>query len=301
MSDTKIPTPGALLRRYGLSPRKSWGQNFLHAVEIHHNIVRASGAAPGKRVVEIGAGLGTLTMHLLATGAEVWAIERDRDLCHVLREELGGHEHFRLFEADAVRWDYAQASADLDPGSPPPSVVGNLPYQITGALLFALLDHHATTGSWIVMVQKEVADRLCAPPGSRTYGAATVSLSRLRAITKVCAVPSGCFLPPPRVESAVIRLAPRETPRGEVPDEARFRELVRAAFSRRRKQLANSLSGLASRDEVLSWCEAAQVQPTVRPEQLAPEQFAALARARDEGGGVGAAEAPGFASEPGDA
>ena len=91
-----IPTPGSLLKKYGLSPRKSWGQNFLHDVRVHEEIVAASGAAPGRRVVEIGAGLGTLTMHLLASGAEVWAIERDRDLCGVLRAELGGVDRFQL-------------------------------------------------------------------------------------------------------------------------------------------------------------------------------------------------------------
>jgi len=271
-----------LLERYGLSPRKSWGQNFLHAAHVHEAIVRASEAAPGRRVVEIGAGLGTLTMHLLGTGAEVWAIERDRDLCKVLRAELGTHPRFVLHEADAVKWDYGQAHAGLEGGgvAARPTVVGNLPYQITGALLFALLDHHDTTGSWIVMVQREVADRLCAPPGSKTYGAATVSLGRRRRITKVCSVSPGCFLPPPRVDSAVIRLAPREQARGEVPDERAFRELVRGAFSRRRKQLANSLGGLGSRDEALAWCAAANIDPRVRPEQLSIEQFAALARAR---------------------
>lgn len=288
MSAAEIPSPGVLLRRHGLSPRKSWGQNFLHAREIHEAIVRASGAAPGRRVVEIGAGLGTLTMHLLAAGAEVWAIERDRDLCHVLRQELGDRPGFVLHEADAVRWDYGQAAAGLEPaadGRPGrPAVVGNLPYQITGALLFALLDHHDVTGPWVVMVQREVADRLCAGPGSRTYGAATVSLSRLRRITKVCAVPPGCFLPPPRVDSAVIRLDPRPEPRGAVPDEAEFRALVRSAFSRRRKQLANSLGGLGTREEIAAWCAAADIDPRVRPEQLSPEQFAALARARAEAG-----------------
>src|SRR5688500_11660902 len=148
-----IDPPGQLLRRHGLHARHSWGQNFLHSMAIHDEIVRASGARPGMRVVEIGAGLGTMTDRLLATGAEVWAIERDRGLCHVLREELGSRPNFVLQEADAVRFDYASAAVGQ---AVPPAIVGNLPYQLTGPLLFVLLEHHAVTGPWIVMVQKEV-------------------------------------------------------------------------------------------------------------------------------------------------
>lgn len=276
----EIPRPGELLRRHGLSPRKSWGQNFLHAFHVHEAIVRAAGAGPDTRVVEIGAGLGTLTMHLLAAEAEVWAIERDRDLCHVLRQELADHPRFRLFEADAVRFDYSTASDDVHPR---PAVVGNLPYQLTGALLFALLDHEPRTGPWIVMVQKEVADRMCAGPGSKQYGAASVSLGRVRRISKVIDVGRSCFLPPPRVDSAVIRFDPLDAPRGEVADPEAFRKLVRACFQQRRKTLLNSLQSVGSKQEALAWCEAAGVDPKLRPERLSIEQFAALQRAREAG------------------
>ncbi|MCA9659327.1 MAG: ribosomal RNA small subunit methyltransferase A [Myxococcales bacterium] len=272
------PAP-ELLRRYGLAARHSWGQNFLHEPSIHRAIAAASGAGPGTRVVEIGAGLGSLTGPLLETGAEVWAIERDRDLCRVLRAELGDNPNFSLHEADAVRFDYAGAGAGLDA---PPTIVGNLPYQITGPLLFALLAVHRQTGPWIVMVQKEVADRLCAEPGSRTYGGVTVMLSRARRISVVTQVPRACFVPRPRVDSTVIRLDPRPTIRGEVADEEGLRRLVQAAFQRRRKVLANALGGIAGRDEVVRWCERAGIDPRVRPERLRPEDFAALQRAREE-------------------
>lgn len=281
-----IPTPGELLRRHGMAPRKSWGQNFLHAREIHQEIVAAA-LAPGtnqqaQAVVEIGAGLGTLTAHLLAAGLEVHAIERDRDLAHVLRVELGELPGFHLHEADAVRFDYgALARTLLEQGFPRPAIVGNLPYQLTGVLLFALLDHHDATGPWIVMVQREVADRLCAEPGSKTYGGATASLSRVRAIRRVCAVGRGCFLPPPHVDSAVIRLDPREQPRGEVADPAGYLALVRTAFQRRRKTLANCLATLGEREQVLGWIASAGLDPQIRPERLGPEQFAALQRARE--------------------
>lgn len=274
-----IPSPGELLRKHALAPRKSWGQNFLHAREVHERIVAACRLDPSSRVVEIGAGLGTLTAHLLRTGAEVWAIERDRDLCAVLRAELGEHPRFRLVEADAVRFDYSTAH---EQGRPRPVIVGNLPYQLTGPLLFALLEHDDHTGAWIIMVQREVADRLCADPGSKRYGGVTAALSRVRAIRRVCAVPRGCFLPPPRVDSAVVELAPRERARGEVANPDGYRELVRTCFQQRRKTLLNGLSPLGGRERAARWCARAGIDPGTRAERLGPEEFAALQRAREE-------------------
>jgi 16S rRNA (adenine1518-N6/adenine1519-N6)-dimethyltransferase len=262
ISSRPIPSPGELLRRHGLAPRKSWGQNFLHAREIHEQIVAASGAAPGSTVIEIGAGLGTLTAHLLATGADVEAIERDRDLCTVLRSEFAEHPRLRLHEADAVRFDYAALAGEvLAAGRPRPAIVGNLPYQLTGPLLFALLDHEASLGPWIVMVQREVCDRLCAEPGSRSYG--------------------GCFLPPPRVDSAVVRFDSRPAPLGEVGDPQAYLALVRACFQRRRKTLVNALAGVATREQAQRWIAQAGLDPNIRPERLGPAEFAALERARE--------------------
>jgi 16S rRNA (adenine1518-N6/adenine1519-N6)-dimethyltransferase len=271
-----IPSPGEVLRRHGLTPRKSWGQNFLHAHEIHQQIVAACGAAPGRTVIEIGAGLGTLTAHLLAAGANVEAIERDRDLCEVLRAEFADEPRLRLHEADAVRFDYSSLA-----GHPPPAIVGNLPYQLTGALLFALLEHDAQTGPWVVMVQREVAERLCAEPGSRRYGGVTAALSRVRRISRVCNVGRGCFLPPPRVDSAVVRLDPRPAPLGDVADPHGYLSLVRACFQRRRKTLVNALAGVATREQALRWIAAANLDPNIRPERLDPASFAALQRARE--------------------
>lgn len=279
MTGAMIPSPGELLRRHNLAPRKSWGQNFLHAREIHEQIVHASAAGPGTTVIEIGAGLGTLTAHLLASGADVEAIERDRDLCNVLRAEFANDPHLTLHEADAVRFDYAAVAARVrEAGRPAPAIVGNLPYQLTGALLFALLDHHDVLGPWIVMVQREVADRLCASPGSKTYGGVTVALTRVRRISRVCAVARGCFLPPPRVDSAVVRLDPRPTPLGEVDDPQAFLTLVRTCFQRRRKTLLNALSGVATREQAQRWIAAVGLDPNIRPERLDAAQFAALAR-----------------------
>ncbi|MEM9453004.1 MAG: 16S rRNA (adenine(1518)-N(6)/adenine(1519)-N(6))-dimethyltransferase RsmA [Myxococcota bacterium] len=272
-----IESPGQVLRRHGLSARKQWGQHFLRDRGVHAAIVEAAELTAEDRVVEIGAGLGTLTAHLLQTGAQVWAIERDRDLCQVLRAELGEHPRFSLHEADAVKFDYATAAGSVRR----PKVVGNLPYHLTGPLMFRLLESHAVTGTWVVMIQKEVADRLCASPGSKTYGGITVALSRVRAIDGVVHVPPGAFLPPPRVDSAVIRLDPLPQPRGEVANPDGYLSLVRAAFQRRRKTLLNALSALAPKEQVRAWCEQAGVDAGLRPERLAPEQFAALQRARE--------------------
>jgi 16S rRNA (adenine1518-N6/adenine1519-N6)-dimethyltransferase len=274
-----IEPPERALRRHGLAARKQWGQHFLRDPAVHAAIVAAAGLGPDDRVVEIGAGLGTLTAYLLQTGAEVWAIERDRDLCQVLRTELGEHPRFRLLEADAVRFDYASAI-----GPRPPKIVGNLPYHLTGPLLFRLLEAHAVTGPWVVMIQKEVADRLCAEPGSKVYGGITVGLSRVRDIVGIAHVPPGAFLPPPKVDSSVIRLDPRVAPRGEVASEAGFLALVRTAFQRRRKTLLNALGALAPRERARAWCEQAGVDPRLRPERLGPEEFSALQRAREADG-----------------
>ncbi len=268
-----IDPPGVLLRRHGLTPRKAWGQNFLHDPNVLADI--AAAVPDGAPVLEIGAGLGTLTGRLLAAGHRVHAIERDRDLCAVLRAELGARPDFALHEADAVTFDYGRAG-------PETTIVGNLPYHLTGPLLFRLLAYHAATGPWIVMVQREVAERLLAAPGSRRYGGTTVALGRVRAPALVRHVARGAFLPAPRVDSAVVRLDPRPAPLGAVPDEAAFLDLVRRTFQRRRKTLQNALAWAGSRAQVLAWCRAAGADPRARPETLDAATFAALARARAE-------------------
>ncbi len=261
--------PGVLLRRYGLAPRKAWGQNFLHDRTIVARIVEH---VPGPRVVEIGAGLGALTAPLCDRGLEVHAIERDRDLVRVLRRELGDRPNLSIHEADAVRFAY-----DLpDHPGPPPCVAGNLPYHLTGPLLFRLLEHHEATGPWIVMVQREVGDRLLAAPGGRTFGASTVSIGRVRRVERLFAVPRGAFLPPPRVDSVVVRLTPRPTPLAAVSDPAAFPRFVQRVFQGRRKRVANALAFAGDRAAVRAACAAAGVDPTLRCEALSVEAFARL-------------------------
>jgi len=273
----KLYPPGEVLRRHGMTARKSWGQHFLHDPGILGAIVAAIDPGRGRRIVEIGAGLGTLTTRLLAAGAEVWAVERDRDMCNVLREELKPFERHTLHEADAVKFDYAAAQRD----GVPADIVGNLPYHLTGKLMFKLLADNDRTGRWVVMVQREVARRMCAQPGTKQYGSLTVALSRLRQLRPVIDAPPGAFLPPPKVDSAVVQLDARDKPRGEVADPEGFEFLVRTAFQQRRKTLLNALSALAGKDRARAWCETTGIDPGLRPERLEPEAFAALQRARE--------------------
>ncbi|TPV95280.1 MAG: ribosomal RNA small subunit methyltransferase A [Myxococcales bacterium FL481] len=272
MSNPPPRSPAQLLRQYGLTAKKSWGQNFLHDASVHGAI--AAEVLPDRDVVEIGPGLGSLTVHLLARARQVVAIERDREMCAVLRQEYATANGLTIREADAVKFDYAQT------GCRQPTVVGNLPYQLTGPLLFRLLDYHTHLGPWILMVQREVGDRLAADPGTRSYGAATVSLSRLRAITKVRNVPRGAFTPPPRVDSAILRFDPLERPRGEVDNAAAFPRFVQTLFQRRRKTLLNALSAVMDRADAARACASLGIDPGIRPERLTTEQFAALDRHR---------------------
>ncbi|MEM6990597.1 MAG: 16S rRNA (adenine(1518)-N(6)/adenine(1519)-N(6))-dimethyltransferase RsmA [Myxococcota bacterium] len=272
-----IDSPGVVLRRHGLWARKSWGQHFLHDPGVLSAIVGAIDPSRERRIVEIGAGLGTLTGRLLEAGAEVWAVERDRDMCDVLRQELADFERFTLHEADAVKFDYAAAARE----GVPADIVGNLPYHLTGPLMFALLAEHTRTGRWVVMVQREVARRMCAQPGTKQYGSLTVVLSRLRVLRPVIDAPPGAFLPPPKVDSAVVLLEARDTPRGEVGRAADFQAMVRTTFQQRRKTLLNALSPLSGKERARAWCETAGVDHRLRPERLEPEHFAALQRARE--------------------
>jgi len=262
--------PRRTLARHGLTPKKSFGQNFLVERAALACITEAVGAAPGRRVVEIGAGLGALTRALVEAGAEVIAIERDRDLAKVLREELGGRA--TIVEADAKTFDYRAAAAGAVT-----AVAGNLPYHLTAPLLEVLADAIDALTVVVVMVQREVADRLVARPGGREYGAASV-LAQARASVQVLRrVAPGAFHPPPRVTSAIVRMTPLAVPRiGAVPWPA-VRRVVRAAFQRRRKQLRNALGALASRDRLEEVLAAVGIDGVRRPETLTVEELAAIA------------------------
>jgi 16S rRNA (adenine1518-N6/adenine1519-N6)-dimethyltransferase len=281
------PSPRALLAKYGLRAKKSWGQNFLGDEAILDSIAALAVTAPGERVVELGAGLGHLTVRLLARGAEVVAVERDRDMARVLRGELEGRA--TVLEADAARIDYAALAASPFP-VPRLAVVGNLPYHLTSPILFGLLDQAGSVSRAVFLLQREVAERLAASPGSKAWGLLSVLLQERATVSVERIVPPGAFHPPPRVESAVVRIAFGPS-RAGASDPARFRRLVKAGFGQRRKTLANALAAArVGPPEALARALAqASVDARRRGETLTVAEWAALeralARAEGEPGG----------------
>jgi 16S rRNA (adenine1518-N6/adenine1519-N6)-dimethyltransferase len=261
-------------RKLGLHPKKSFGQNFLVDANIAERIAELA-ASGGGTVVEIGAGLGALTEPLLARAAKVIAIERDRDLCPILREAFtepisSGKLH--IVEADAKQ---ADLGALLRSGPLPRCLAGNLPYQLTGPLLEATTALGDVIDRAVFMVQIEVADRLVAAPGSSDYGALTVFVSAAFEVTRAMKVSRGAFQPRPGVDSAVVLLTPHRPPRARETDA--FRAAVRAAFAQRRKTLRNAWSKLGSADQIAARATAAGIDLDRRGETLSVEEFARFA------------------------
>lgn len=271
-----IADPRTLLAKYRLNAKRSWGQNFLISTRVYDAIVRATVAAPGEWVVEVGAGLGTLTARLaeaLPTG-RVIAVERDRDLAKVLREELGAVANVEIAEANALTFDYSAVAARA---GGPIAVVGNLPYQIASPLVFAMLEQRQSISRAVIMLQKEMADRLVARPDTSEYGAMGVMVGAYADVRRVTAAPSQAFHPAPRVDSAVVAITPRAMPRAPIPDERKFSAVVHAGFGQRRKTLRNALRARWVVDEVDAALTATGLDGQRRGETLSIEEFAALA------------------------
>ncbi|HYD39605.1 MAG TPA: 16S rRNA (adenine(1518)-N(6)/adenine(1519)-N(6))-dimethyltransferase RsmA [Anaeromyxobacter sp.] len=282
------PAPRALLDQYGLRAKKSWGQNFLGDPEVLDDIARAAAPQAGETVVELGAGLGHLSARLLARGARVVAVERDRDMVRVLRGELG--DRITLLEADAARLDWPDLAArygapDAGGGAPRVAVAGNLPYHLSSPILFTLLDAALAICRAVFLLQREVAERLAAGPGDENYGLLSVLLQRHADVAVVRRVPAGAFWPPPRVESAVLEARFR-LPADPVVDEARLRALVKAGFGQRRKTLRNALEAarLAPAERIEAALASAGIDPRRRGETLTLAEWAALERGLGEPG-----------------
>jgi len=275
----------ALLKRYNLQPRRRFGQNFLVDSNVLARIVDAGAVAEGGQVLEIGSGLGVLTQALaevVTLSGRVVTVEVDRNLLPVLTETVGTLPQVRVVSNDALEIDWS-TFIPQNFGDRPIAVIANIPYNITSPLIATFLEQRARYSVIVLLVQKEVATRIAAPPGSPDYGAFSVFVQYHAEVDIVMTVSRRVFYPAPDVDSAVIRLKPRTKPPVDVADEALFSRVVRAAFGQRRKSLVNALSG----DPTLGWerskaaaaVDAAGIDPGRRGETLSMEEFARIANA----------------------
>jgi 16S rRNA (adenine1518-N6/adenine1519-N6)-dimethyltransferase len=251
--------------------KKSLGQHFLSDPGMIDKIVRAIDPRPGDRVVEIGPGAGAITRPLLQRHRALTVIEFDRDLIEpltALGAELGAE--LSIVHADVLTVDLTALA-----GASPIRLAGNLPYNISSPILFHALEHLAVIRDMHFMLQKEVVDRMAAAPGSKVYGRLSVMLQARCRVTPLFKVPPGCFRPPPKVDSAVVRLEPRNPAEVGLSAPARFEQVVRAAFSQRRKTLRNALSGVCTPEQI----EAVGIDAGARAEVVAVADYVALANA----------------------
>lgn len=273
-----------VLDRHGLRLSRELGQNFLVEDQQAERLAGLAGVRDGDSVIEVGTGLGVLTRALAARAARVVTIEVDAGLVRALRDEALLPEHVELRHADALEVDFAQLAASLPH---PVRLVANLPYSVATPLLRRMLDLRDVLDDWSVMIQREVARRIVARPGSKAYG----SLSVLHAVTvdvdESAVLPPGAFFPPPKVESSFLRVWPRPTPLCAPGELAAVERVARAAFSQRRKTIVNALRGagfpvggdaVAVRVAIEGALDEAGIEPGTRAETVAPERYVALAR-----------------------
>ncbi|MDD4320444.1 MAG: 16S rRNA (adenine(1518)-N(6)/adenine(1519)-N(6))-dimethyltransferase RsmA [Acidaminococcaceae bacterium] len=261
-----------IMRSFKLRTKKKLGQNFLVDEEIVNNIAEAAELTPEDTVLEVGPGIGTLTQALAETGAKVVAVEIDRGLLPILDKTLHGYENVEIINQDILQLDIKQAL-----GEKSFKVVANLPYYITTPIIFSLLEQKLPIERLVVMVQKEVAERMTAVPGGKTYGALSVAMQYYTEPTLVFTVPANAFIPSPNVESAVVVCKTRTKPPVDVDEEVFF-SVVKAAFSVRRKMLTNALKNIGiSGEAVTAWLERANIDGKRRGETLSQEEFGRLA------------------------
>lgn len=250
--------------------RKRFGQHFLHDQNIIESILRLLDPSPGEHIIEIGPGQGALTYPLLQRCEKLIAIELDRDLVPILKSRGADLGELEIINADVLEFDLASL-----PGNKIYRLVGNLPYNISTPLMFHLLESVAQIKDMHFMVQKEVALRIVARPGDNNYGRLSVMLQYQCDSQYLLDVAPGCFKPPPRVDSAVIRLLPLDKPEYDVGDYQHFSKIVQTAFSQRRKTISNSLKSLLDRDTIIN----CGIDPRMRAENLALSDYAKLSRA----------------------
>ncbi len=270
-----------LIARYDIHARKRFGQNFLTDTHVLDKIVAAADVTKDDFILEIGPGVGTMTRALCENAGRVLAVEIDYDLVDILERELIPiYDNLEIREGDILKMDISEI-ADTHNDGAPIKVVANLPYYITTPIIMELLESHAPIHSITVMVQREVADRMMAEPGSRDCGAISLAVAYYATAYLAANVPPNCFTPRPRVDSAVIRLDIRDNPPVATADENLMFRLIRAGFGERRKTLVNAITNSPelnfSKEEVSRTITAAGIDPCIRGERLNLADYARLA------------------------
>lgn len=268
-----------VLQKYHFNFQKKFGQNFLINTSILEEIIDAAEITREDFVLEIGPGIGTMTQYLCEAAREVVAVEIDTNLIPILGDTLSAYDNVEVMNADILKVDIAKL-ADERNGGKPIKVVANLPYYITTPIIMGLFESHVPIDSITIMVQKEVADRMQEGPGSKEYGALSLAVQYYAKPEIVVNVPPSCFMPQPKVGSAVIRLTRHENPPVDVDNEKLMFQVIRASFNQRRKTLANGLNNFGSfslgKEEIQKSIEELGVPVNIRGEALSLEQFAKL-------------------------
>ena len=268
-----------VLQKYNFNFQKKFGQNFLINTGILEDIIDAAEITKDDFVLEIGPGIGTMTQYLCESAREVIAVEIDKNLIPILKDTLSAYDNVEVLNEDILKVDIKALAEERNAGKPI-KVVANLPYYITTPIIMGLFESHVPIDSITIMVQKEVADRMQEGPGSKEYGALSLAVQYYAHPEIVVNVPPSCFMPQPKVGSAVIRLTRHAEPPVNVENEKLMFQIIRASFNQRRKTLANGLNnfpGLNLSKEAIQQCiEELGVPVTVRGEALSLEQFAEL-------------------------
>lgn len=269
-----------VIQKYEFAFQKKFGQNFLIDTHVLDKIISAAEITKDDLVVEIGPGIGTMTQYLACAARKVVAIEIDKMLIPILQDTLSAYDNVTIINEDVLKVDLNKLAEEKN-GGRPVKVVANLPYYITTPIIMGLFENHVPLHSITIMVQKEVADRMRMGPGTKDYGALSLAVQYYAEPYLVANVPQNCFMPRPKIGSAVIKLTVHEKPPVTVKDEKLMFKLIRASFNQRRKTLANGLNNSPelhySKEQIAQAIEALEVSPSIRGEALDLEQFAKLA------------------------
>ncbi|MGO2078428.1 MAG: 16S rRNA (adenine(1518)-N(6)/adenine(1519)-N(6))-dimethyltransferase RsmA [Staphylococcus equorum] len=279
-----VATPSrtkALLNQYGFNFKKSLGQNFLIDVNIIQKIIDASDIGENTGIIEIGPGMGSLTEQLAKKAKKVVAFEIDQRLIPVLKDTMGPYDNVEIINEDILKADIAHYVTEHLADCDNIMVVANLPYYITTPILLNLMQQTLPIDGYVVMMQKEVGERLNAQVGTKAYGSLSIVTQYYTETSKVLTVPKTVFLPPPNVDSIVVKLMKRQTPEVDIDNEDKFFKMTKAAFSQRRKTISNNyqslfVDGKANKEIIKKWLETSGIDPRRRGETLSIKEFAKL-------------------------